>query len=154
MLITIAEKEKRMKSRKKKNSEKESKKEIDDLNKYLENMNKSNIKTLKSKKRSNSATNIEGKLSGVNSVPFANGRTNLPDLILSPKSSGVSGLTSHHRMHGNYNKNIQSTNLIVRDFETHGIQFNGFEAIVSDDVEIGTTPSKAFFNGEYRHMRR
>ena len=67
--------------------------------------------------------------------------------------NGVLGLTSHHGIHGNYNKNIQLRNLVVRDFETHGIQFNGFDTIVLDDVEVGPTSSKAFFNGEYGHMR-
>ena len=67
--------------------------------------------------------------------------------------NGVLGLTSHHGIHGNYNKNIYITNVKVKDFETHGIQMNGFENIYLVDVEVGPTSDRVLFSGEYAHLR-
>ena len=66
---------------------------------------------------------------------------------------GTLGLTSHHGIHGHFNKNVVISNVHVRDFETHGIQFNGFDGITIDNCEIGPTSSMSYFKGEYGHGR-
>ena len=66
---------------------------------------------------------------------------------------GVLGLTSHHGIHGHFNKNIEISNVQIKEFETHGIQFNGFDGIVISNCEIGPTAAKSYFKGEYGHAR-
>ena len=66
---------------------------------------------------------------------------------------GTVGLSSHHGIHGHFNKNILISNVHVKDFETHGIQFNGFDGVKISDCEIGPTSEKAYFKGEYGHAR-
>ena len=53
--------------------------------------------------------------------------------------------------HGNYNisKNIKVTRLVINNFETHGIQLNGFDNIVLYTIDIDPTSSEVCFNGEY-----
>jgi len=66
---------------------------------------------------------------------------------------GTLGLTSHHAIHGNRCKNIVIENVIIKDFETHGIQINGFENVEIRNVEIGPSSQKAYLLGEYGHAR-
>ena len=66
---------------------------------------------------------------------------------------GTIGLTSHHGIHGNYNKNLQLLNLKVQRFETHGIQLNGFENVEISNVDVGPTSTRVYLRAEYGHMR-
>ena len=59
--------------------------------------------------------------------------------------NGVLGLTSHHDIHGNYNNNIKITDVTAQYFETHGIQFDGFDNIELTNVNVGPTSDKVFF---------
>merc|ERR1712129_555811 len=43
--------------------------------------------------------------------------------------NGILGQSSHHNIHGHYNHDVTVENVHCRDFETHGIQFNGFDGI-------------------------
>ena len=66
--------------------------------------------------------------------------------------NGMLGLTSHHGIHGNYNKNIKITDITVENFETHGIQFNGFANIELTNINVGSASNKVYFTCEYSHM--
>ena len=72
------------------------------------------------------------------------------DIII---QNGILGLTSHHGIHGNYNKNVLIENIQVKDFGTHGIQFNGFENLVLRNVEIGPSTKQAYMTAPYTHGR-
>jgi len=67
--------------------------------------------------------------------------------------NGYLGLTSHHGIHGNYNKDLTIENLVVKNFETHGIQLNGFDNVVLNNVEVGPTSQQVYLRAEYGHMR-
>ena len=66
---------------------------------------------------------------------------------------GILGLTSHHCIHGNFNKNVLIEHIVCRDFDTHGIQLNGFDHVTIRNVEIGPSSTKQFFRGEYGFAR-
>jgi len=66
---------------------------------------------------------------------------------------GTLGLTSHHCIHGNLNRNILIEHIVCRDFETHGIQLNGFENVKIRNVEIGPSSQRAFLRAEYGLVR-
>ena len=66
---------------------------------------------------------------------------------------GTLGLTSHHCIHGNFNKNILIEHIACKDFETHGIQLNGFDHLTIRNVEIGPSSTKSYFRGEYGFAR-
>ena len=66
---------------------------------------------------------------------------------------GILGLTSHHAIHGNHNRQVLLRNIKVENWETHGIQLNGFDGVKMIDIEIGQTSDKVYFSGEYGHMR-
>ena len=66
---------------------------------------------------------------------------------------GTLGLTSHHCIHGNFNREILIEHIVCRDFETHGIQLNGFEHVTIRNVEIGPSSRKQYFRGEYGQIR-
>eukprot|EP01084_Bolivina_argentea_P090521 163099_1 len=66
---------------------------------------------------------------------------------------GTLGLTSHHCIHGNFNKHVLIEHIVCRDFETHAIQLNGFDHVTIRNVEIGSSSSIAFLRGEYGHAR-
>ena len=51
--------------------------------------------------------------------------------------NGTLGLSSHHGIHGNGASNIVLKNLIIKDFEVGGIQLNGFNGAIIQNVEIG-----------------
>merc|ERR1719334_2620341 len=67
--------------------------------------------------------------------------------------NGVLGLSSHHAIHGNWNDDIIIENIHVKDFQTHGIQLNGFDGLTVRNCEIGPTTEIAYLNGNYGHMR-
>jgi len=67
--------------------------------------------------------------------------------------NGVLGLSSHHGIHGNRNNDITIEGLRVRDFQTHGIQLNGFNGLRIRDCDIGPNSNVAYLNGNYAHMR-
>ena len=66
---------------------------------------------------------------------------------------GTLGLTSHHCIHGHFNREVLIEHIVCRDFETHGIQLNGFEHVTIRNVEIGPSSTKQFFRGEYGQIR-
>ena len=51
--------------------------------------------------------------------------------------NGAIGLSSHHGIHANEANNVTIENLIIRDFEVAGIQFNGFSNVKISDSIIG-----------------
>eukprot|EP01084_Bolivina_argentea_P021273 39520_1 len=65
--------------------------------------------------------------------------------------NGVLGLSSHHNIHGHYNHDILIENIHCRDFETHGIQLNGFDGITLKNIEIGPSSTKVFLRGSFGH---
>jgi len=67
--------------------------------------------------------------------------------------NGVLGLSSHHNIHGHFNEHIVLENLQCRDFETHGIQFNGFNDIQMRNIEIGPVENYQPFRGEFGHAK-
>merc|ERR1719336_2185278 len=67
--------------------------------------------------------------------------------------NGVLGLSSHHAIHGNWNDDITIENVHAKNFQTHGIQLNGFTGLTVRDVEIGPSVDMAYLNGNYAHMR-
>eukprot|EP01084_Bolivina_argentea_P301903 520992_1 len=66
--------------------------------------------------------------------------------------NGILGLSSHHGIHGNYNKNIQIIDVHVQHFQTHGIQFNGYENILMENIEIGPSTNIAYLNGNFGQL--
>ena len=84
-------------------------------------------------------------------IGFFGANPSLPnDIVI---RNGILGLSSHHGIHGNYNKNVLVENVQIKDFGTHGIQFNGFENLVLRDIEIGPSTQKAFMTAPYTHGR-
>jgi len=67
--------------------------------------------------------------------------------------NGVLGLSSHHAIHGNWNEDIVIENVRAMNFQTHGIQLNGFTGLTVRNVEIGPSVDIAYLNGNYAHMR-
>jgi len=67
--------------------------------------------------------------------------------------NGVLGLSSHHAIHGNWNHDIVVQDVHVKDFQTHGIQFNGFTNLDIINCEIGPSSDMAYLNGNYGHLR-
>merc|ERR1719361_2759784 len=66
---------------------------------------------------------------------------------------GTIGLSSHHGIHGHYNKDVTIENVHVRDFETHGIQMSYFHDLTMKNVEIGPSSTIAHLKGEYAYAR-
>ena len=54
---------------------------------------------------------------------------------------------------GNYNEDVVISNVMIRDFQTHGIQLNGYHNVLMEDLEIGPSTNKAFLNGNYGQLR-
>jgi len=67
--------------------------------------------------------------------------------------NGILGQSSHHNIHGHYNHDVIVENIHCRDFETHGIQFNGFDGITLRNIEIGPSSTKVFLRGSFGHAR-
>jgi len=67
--------------------------------------------------------------------------------------NGELGLTSHHAIHGNYNKNVVIKDLKIYNFQTHAIQLNGFENVLISNVDIGPSTSEAYVTAGYGHAR-
>merc|ERR1719361_3414005 len=67
--------------------------------------------------------------------------------------NGVVGLSSHHGIHGHYNKDVTIENVHVRDFETHGIEMSYFHDLTMKNVEIGPSSTVAYLKGEYAYAR-
>jgi len=67
--------------------------------------------------------------------------------------NGELGLTSHHAIHGNYNKNVVIKNLKIYNFQTHAIQLNGFENVIISNVDIGPSTTQAHVTAGYGHAR-
>ena len=63
--------------------------------------------------------------------------------------NGIIGLTSHMGIFGINSHNVHLINLVVRDFETHGIALDKFEGFTIKNVEIG--PS---VNGQLKVNKR
>merc|ERR1719361_302446 len=67
--------------------------------------------------------------------------------------NGVIGLSSHHGIHGHYNKDVVIENVHIRNFETHGVQMSYFENLKMSNVEIGPSSNMAYLKGEYAYAR-
>ena len=67
--------------------------------------------------------------------------------------NGLLGLTSHHGIHGNNNKNIVLRDLIIRDFEVAGVALNGFDSVTVHDIEIGPNFQAVPLTSMYTHAR-
>ena len=67
--------------------------------------------------------------------------------------NGIFGLTSHHAIHGNRCSNIKIHDIEIKDFETHGIQINGFDNIELYNIDIHSSSQIAYLKGEYGHAR-
>merc|ERR550525_1105493 len=66
---------------------------------------------------------------------------------------GTLGLSSHHGIHGHYNKDVTISNVHIKDFETHGVQMSYFDNLKITDVEIGPSSTTAYLKGEYAYAR-
>eukprot|EP01084_Bolivina_argentea_P078622 142682_1 len=67
--------------------------------------------------------------------------------------NGEIGLSSHHGIHGHFNKHILIENIKIYDFKTHGIQFNGFDDIYIKNVDIGNNIKIHKLSPFYAQMR-
>jgi len=67
--------------------------------------------------------------------------------------NGYLGRTSHHCIHGNYNKNLLIEDIVCSDFSTHGIQLNGFDGATLRNVEVGPSNNEQYLASEYTHYR-
>jgi len=67
--------------------------------------------------------------------------------------NGELGLTSHHAIQGNFNKNVLLENLKIRDFKTHGVQFNGFDGVTIRNVDVGPNRKLDMLTPYYAHMK-
>ena len=67
--------------------------------------------------------------------------------------NGKIGLTSHHGIHGNNNKDVYIHDVHVHNFQTHGVQLNGFDGLTMQSIEIGPSTQRAYLNGNYGQMR-
>eukprot|EP00485_Elphidium_margaritaceum_P019055 CAMPEP_0202726258 /NCGR_PEP_ID=MMETSP1385-20130828/184520_1 /ASSEMBLY_ACC=CAM_ASM_000861 /TAXON_ID=933848 /ORGANISM="Elphidium margaritaceum" /LENGTH=996 /DNA_ID=CAMNT_0049392475 /DNA_START=97 /DNA_END=3086 /DNA_ORIENTATION=+ len=67
--------------------------------------------------------------------------------------NGVLGLTSHHAIQGNFNKNVLLENLQIYDFKTHGIQLNGFDGVTIKNVDVGPNRKLDMLTPYYAHMK-
>ena len=61
--------------------------------------------------------------------------------------NGKIGLSSHHGIHGHYNKDVLIEDVHVYDFETHGVQMSYFENLKLHNVEIGPSSTVAYMKG-------
>merc|ERR1719295_1916016 len=66
---------------------------------------------------------------------------------------GTIGLSSHHGIHGHYNKDVVIENVHIKDFETHGVQMSYFDNLKMENVEIGPSSTVAYLKGEYAYAR-
>merc|ERR550525_735874 len=66
---------------------------------------------------------------------------------------GTLGLSSHHGIHGHYNKDVTISNVHIKDFETHGVQMSYFDNLKITNVEIGPSSTAAYLKGEYAYAR-
>ena len=67
--------------------------------------------------------------------------------------NGNIGLSSHHGIHGHYNKDVVIEDVHIYDFETHGVQMSYFENLKMKNVEIGPSSTVAYLSGEYGYAR-
>ena len=73
-------------------------------------------------------------LSGSGPTDFGKSPQNVDNIYI---HNGELGLTSHHGIHSNQATNVKISNLKIYDFEVAGIQFNGFNGIIIENVDIG-----------------
>eukprot|EP01083_Nonionella_stella_P067359 178121_1 len=67
--------------------------------------------------------------------------------------NGELGLTSHHGIQGNLNKDVYLENIQIHSFKTHGIQLNGFDGVHMTDVDIGPNIAVDKLSPWYSQMR-
>lgn len=90
-------------------------------------------------------------------TPFIKGqgplRNNLPDQNLCAESiiikNGRFGLSSHHCIHGNLNKNILLKDLCLEDFEIAAIALNGSDGVIMRDLFVGPNKHNVPVLGTY-----
>eukprot|EP01083_Nonionella_stella_P034077 93279_1 len=67
--------------------------------------------------------------------------------------NGVLGLTSHHGIHGNNNRNVEIKAMKIIDFEVAGISMNGFHGLRIEDVQVGPNYQQIPVTPQYAHGR-
>ena len=94
------------------------------------------------------------------SKPFISGQgpTNFGNVdVVYPSNivikNGILGLTSHHAIHGNNNKNVKIFDIKMIDFEVSGIAINGFDGLTIEDVDIGPNYQNVPVTPQYAHGR-
>jgi len=68
-------------------------------------------------------------------------------------TGGTLGLTSHHGIMGSCMKNVEISDLKIRNFDTHGIQCNGCQWMTIENCEIGPQNVDIPVKGRYTHGR-
>ena len=81
---------------------------------------------------------------------FGANAINVNDITI---KNGILGLTSHFAIHGNFAKNLLITNVHIKDFVTHGVQLNGYDGVIFENVEIGPSSEIEYIRGHYGHGR-
>jgi len=67
--------------------------------------------------------------------------------------NGELGLSSHHAIQGNFNRDVLLENLNIHNFKTHGIQFNGFNGVTMRNLDIGPNRKVDVLSPYYAHMK-
>lgn len=67
--------------------------------------------------------------------------------------NGKLGLSSHHGIHSNYNKNIVLKNLEITDFQVAGIALNGVKNCVFDNINVHDSIKEISIGFEYSQAR-
>ena len=63
------------------------------------------------------------------------------------------GRSSHMGIHGNFPSSIEISNVHIKDFVTHGLQFNGWNDLIMKNVEVGPSSNIEYLRGDYGHAR-
>jgi hypothetical protein len=88
--------------------------------------------------------------------PPRSGPANFGAVIATPSNiivkNGILGLSSHHAIHGNGNRNVWLYNLRVRDFEIAGLALNGATNVIMEDLNIGPNSRQVPVNAKYSQI--
>eukprot|EP00488_Nonionellina_sp_1-RS-2012_P001258 TRINITY_DN2011_c0_g1_i1.p1 TRINITY_DN2011_c0_g1~~TRINITY_DN2011_c0_g1_i1.p1 ORF type:complete len:167 (-),score=26.23 TRINITY_DN2011_c0_g1_i1:159-659(-) len=72
------------------------------------------------------------------------------DIII---KDGTLGLSSHHGIHGSCVKDVEISNLKIKNFDVTGIQCNGCKKTTIEDCVIGPQNTDIPVKGRYTHAR-
>jgi len=97
---------------------------------------------------------ISNKPFGDSAGPTWTGSGQITGLTNIEIKNGILGLSSHIGMHAVECSNVHLSDLVIKDFETHGVVFNGFTNLQLDNVEIGPSVfSQLPITGNYNLAR-